>query len=279
MKFCKMNGIGNDYIFVYLPEERVEDPARAARLLSNRYTGIGGDGLVLIGESAKADFSMRIYNADGSEAMMCGNAVRCVGKYVYERGFTQKTTLQIDTLSGVRTLELHNAGHRVHSVTVDMGEPALLPFCGESKVHCPFPVSHGVLTATFVSVGNPHAVVFVNEFQKNTLQTAEEISLSSAFPGGINAEIARVLDRNTLEAVVWERGAGPTQACGTGASAVMYAAYMRGLVGDSVTVRLPGGALEITYSGGRIHMQGTAHYNYTGYTNLLEGDTALLWSN
>lgn len=261
MHFTKMHGLGNDYLYVY--GEAPEDIAALSRRLSDRHFGAGSDGMIYISPSAEADFKMRIFNADGSEAMMCGNGVRCVGKYVYDKGYTDKTFLKIETLSGVKFLQLHVAGGAVKSVTVDMGEAAAQPertlcVCGQTFTYTP------------VSVGNPHAVIFTDDVGSVPLETlGQAIERHPDFSGGVNVEFVQVLSDNALRMRVWERGSGVTMACGTGSCASVAAAVQKGYcpAGQPVTVRLDGGALEITVSQeGRVTMTGPAETVYEGET-------------
>ena len=208
MHFTKMHGLGNDYLYVY---GEPENPSELSIKLSERHFGAGSDGMIWISPSRVADFKMRIFNADGSEAMMCGNGIRCVGKYVYDKGYTDKKQLKIETLSGIRTLDLQVSSGKVKSVTVDMGkavasEDLTLDIEGQS------------LTCTPVSVGNPHAVFFVEDIEKVELtKIGPKIERHEAFPDGVNAEFIQVLGDNELRMRVWERGSGETWACGTGA--------------------------------------------------------------
>lgn len=257
MKFTKMHGLGNDYLYVY-----GEVPANVAELsvrLSERHFGAGSDGMIFISPSDKADFAMRIFNADGSEAKMCGNGIRCVGKYVYDRHHTDKTHLTIDTQSGIRTLDLTVKDGAVASVTVDMGKAEI------SDIMC---VEGAELTP--VSVGNPHAVIFVPDADSAPLETlGPKIEHSDAFPGGVNVEFVSAEGKNALRMRVWERGSGVTMACGTGACASTAAAVARGLCERNVpvSVRLDGGTLHITVADDNsIRMTGPAKFVYEGET-------------
>jgi len=240
VKFTKMHGAGNDYIYINTAVYRIEDPEKAAIRWSNRYTGIGSDGLVLIGPSTIADFSMRIFNSDGSEAMMCGNAARCVGKYVYEKGLTDKHEVSLETLSGIKILKLHIKDSIVDSVTVDMGEPSNITAIdlGESY---PF-------KGTTVNMGNPHLVIFVEDLTTIDLPVIGPILENHPlFPGRINVEFAQVIEKNTLRMRVWERGSGITMACGTGACATAVAAMTQGLTDRKTSVVMDGGTLTIEW--------------------------------
>lgn len=264
MRFCKMNGAGNDYVFMYQPEECVYNPNALSKLISDRHYSVGSDGLVLIDKSDIADFKMRIFNSDGSEAGMCGNAIRCVGRYVYDKGLTDKTELKIETLSGVREVSLKVSNGRVISVLVNMGSPSLIKINGKRAVNYDVMTSYGYITVTPVDIGNPHAVAFFDRIDERALKIIAEISRSPAFPGGVNAEAVRIIDRDNIEMRVYERGSGETLACGTGASAALFAAFLKGYVNDSVTVKLKGGKLKISYLSGKIYMEGDAEYNFEG---------------
>lgn len=261
--FTKMSGAGNDYIYVDTSQFDIRDPEEAARLWSDRHTGIGGDGLVLIGRSPmpEADYTMRIFNADGSEAMMCGNASRCIGKYLYEKGLTDKTRIRLLTLSGVRVLDLHLApGGTVDSVTVDMGVPALENARQFSP--CGDPLPDGV----FVSMGNPHYVIFADDAESVDI-TAEGPLLErhAAFPERSNIEFATVLP-DGIRVRVWERGSGVTMACGTGACATAVAAAMSGRCGRRASIVMDGGTLDIEWreADGHVCMTGPAGFVFEG---------------
>ena len=261
MHFTKMHGLGNDYLYVY--GEVPEDIAALSQRLSDRHFGAGSDGMIYISPSDAADFKMRIFNADGSEAMMCGNGVRCVGKYVYDKGYTDKTFLKIETLSGVKFLQLHVAGGTVKSVTVDMGKAAAQP---ERTLS----VNGRTFAYTPVSVGNLHAVIFTDAVNAVPLETlGPAIERHPDFPGGVNVEFVQVLSGTHLRMRVWERGSGVTMACGTGSCASVAAAVKNGYcrAGQPVTVQLDGGTLEITVSeAGRVTMTGPAETVYEGET-------------
>ncbi len=238
MRFTKMHGLGNDYIYVFGAPESVET---LAVKLSDRHFGIGADGIIVIDRSDKADFSMRIYNADGSEAKMWGNGIRCVGKYVYDKGYTSKTEITVDTLSGIRTLRLNVHSGAVCSVQVDMG----ITEVGETVE---LDIGSEILHAYPVSVGNPHAVTFVEDIEAVDLEKiGPKVEKHGYFPDGVNAEFVQVIDEHTLRMRVWERGSGITMACGTGATASAAAAVKAGYCTSDtpVTVRLDGGELEI----------------------------------
>ncbi len=259
MKFTKMQGLGNDYLYVYgaVPE----DVAALSVRLSDRHFGAGSDGMVYIGPSDSADFSMRIFNADGSEAKMCGNGIRCVGKYVYDKGYTDKKSLTIETLSGIKTLGLHTSFGKVRSVTVDMGTVAV-------GSDLELDLGWDKLTCTPVSVGNPHAVVFVGDAEAAPVSVlGPKIENHSLFPDRINAEFVQVLSDSKLRMRVWERGSGITMACGTGACASAAAAVSKGFCIPDVpiTVVLDGGQLEIVVTdGSSVFMTGPAEFVYEG---------------
>ncbi len=255
MHFTKMHGLGNDYLYVF-----GEAPSNAAELsvrLSERHFGAGSDGMIWICPSEIADFKMRIFNADGSEAKMCGNGIRCVGKYVYEKGYTPKTHLEIETLSGIRNLDLHIENEKVTSVTVDMGQTV----CGEA-------IDIPPLRCISVSVGNPHAVFFVKNAEDIPLtELGPVIEHHDKFPGGVNVEFANAIDLHTLRMRVWERGSGVTMACGTGACATVAAAVQCGLCrsNEDIHVILDGGTLTIKMTDdNRAIMTGPAEIIYEG---------------
>lgn len=273
-----MHGAGNDYIYVNTLSCDVPDPAAAAVRWSDRHTGIGGDGLVLIDapKAAGADFSMRIFNADGSEAMMCGNAARCVGKYLYCKGMTRSTTIRLETLSGVKTLSLHLDGDGVEGVTVDMLEPAFdvpsqyVPaLCGKAGGW----LSAGgrEFTGTFVSMGNPHFVIFADDLDEaDVARYGSVLEHHEAFPSGCNIEFARAEGAGRLRARVWERGSGVTMACGTGACAVAVAAVLTGRSGRSVDVVMDGGTLNVKWDAAdnHVYLTGGACFVFEGEVEL-----------
>ena len=239
IRFTKMHGCGNDYIYVDTMQYPIADPVQASILWSDRHKGIGSDGLVLIGASPipEADYSMRIFNADGSEAMMCGNASRCIGKYLYERGLTTQTKIRLLTNSGIKTLNLHVRNGVVESVTVDMGTPQL-----ENPEQ--FVISRGLDKGTFVSMGNPHYVIFTDNLDQ-VGETGRILELHPAFPQRCNIEFARVENDGIIRTRVWERGSGITQACGTGACATAVAAFITGRAGRQSQIVMDGGTLNI----------------------------------
>lgn len=263
-----MHGIGNDYIYVNCFEETVNDPEKVSVYVSDRRKGIGSDGLVLIMPSGKADFKMRIFNADGSEAMMCGNATRCIGKYVYDKGMTAKTEITLETNSGIKYLKLFPENGRVEYVEVDMGKAVLVPrdipvnSDKERFISEPVEVGGKEYGITCVSMGNPHAVVFLDGINALDLEKiGPEFENHALFPDRINTEFIEPVDENTLNMRVWERGSGETFACGTGACASVVAAVLNGLCkrDSEITVHLRGGDLKITYcSDGKVIMKGPA---------------------
>lgn len=263
--FTKMHGCGNDYIYVDTMSHPIADPAKAAILWSDRHKGIGSDGLVLIGESSipEADYSMRIFNADGSEAMMCGNASRCIGKYLYERGLTEKTEIRLLTLSGIKILRLQIASGIVESVTVDMGEPTL-----EDMTQ--FLGNRGLSQGTFVSMGNPHYVIFTDDVNQ-VEEKGRVLENHPAFPQRCNIEFAHVEEDGTIRTRVWERGSGITQACGTGACATAVAAALTGKAGRTSQIVMDGGTLSIEWreSDNHVYMTGPATFVYDGEIELL----------
>ena len=277
MKFTKMQGLGNDYVYVNCMEQMVEDAAETARRVSDRHFGIGSDGLILICPSDKADFEMRMYNADGSRGEMCGNGIRCVGKYVYDYGLTAKTSLSVETLGGIKHLFLEVEDGKVSLVKVDMGpailEPEKIPVTAEGSrvVDEPLQVDGKTFRMTCVSMGNPHAVIYVDDVQGMDLEkTGPSFENHERFPNRINTEFAHVLDRNTVEMRVWERGSGETLACGTGACAVAVASILNGYTEDQVTVRLLGGDLKIEWDreANKVYMTGPAEVVFDGEIRL-----------
>lgn len=254
MKFVKMHGCGNDYVFVNGICEEVLHPQEIAVRISDRHFGVGSDGLVVILPSEQADFRMQMYNADGSEAQMCGNAIRCLAKYVYDTGLTDKTMLTIETKAGLRSLWLTLSGGKVSEVKVNMGTPVTaaeqIPVIAKNSPVVAEPVAvtghSGFMTC--VSMGNPHAVFFTEDLETLDLHTIGPLyERHERFPERINVEFVKVLDRQTLQMRVWERGSGETLACGTGACAGVYAAILNGYTEDTVLVKLSGGELQIEF--------------------------------
>lgn len=274
MKFSKMHGIGNDYIYVNCFEETVNEPEKVSVIVSDRRFGIGSDGLVLIMPSDKADFRMRIFNADGSEAMMCGNATRCIGKYVYDMGLTEKTDVTLETNSGIKYLRLFVTDGKVESVEVDMNKAILKPSDIPVDSSLDLFVSQPVMVEgkeerlTCVSMGNPHAVMFTENIDSLNLEKiGPSFENHELFPNRINTEFVEVIDRNTLKMRVWERGSGETFACGTGACATVVAAVLNDFCpyDEEILVHLRGGDLRITYKkDGTVMMTGPATYVFEG---------------
>ena len=274
MYFTKMQGLGNDYIYVNGITEHIREPEKLARRLSDRHFGIGSDGLILIQPSRQADFRMEIYNADGSRAEMCGNGIRCLGKYVYDRGLTDKKELSVETLAGIRKLWLEtDEEDKITQVTVDMGYPVFqadkIPIISEHArvIQEPITIQHMEYRMTGVSMGNPHAVVWVNRVQRLDLERlGPEFEYHGRFPRRVNVEFAQVVDREHITARVWERGAGETLACGTGACAVAAAGVLNDLTERHVTVKLIGGELSVLWdeTDGKIYMTGSAVTVYDG---------------
>ena len=266
MKFTKMQGIGNDYVYIDCFKERVSDPSAAAVKLSDRHFGVGSDGLILICPSDRADCRMDMYNADGSRGAMCGNGIRCVGKYVYDHGIVNKTSISVETLAGIRQLELHAEGGKVTSVTVDMGRPVLTSGIGE-----PIEAAGRRWHFTGISMGNPHAVIFGGDPAKLAIsEIGPEFESHPRFPDRVNTEFVKVLDRGHMKMRVWERGSGETLACGTGACACLAAAVLNGLTDRRARVELLGGALDILWDGeqDRIFMTGPAEEVFRGEIDL-----------
>lgn len=279
LKFTKMHGISNDYIYINAFEYDITDPEALSVKLSDRRTGIGGDGIILVCPSDIADAKMRIFNADGSEAKMCGNGIRCVGKFVYDKGLVSpdRTTVTIDTLSGVKTLELTVGNGKVKTARVDMGaailDPADIPavYDGDRMIDAPLTVNGKEWKVTAVSMGNPHCVTFVDDVDGLELEKiGPDFENHSAFPDRVNTEFVKVIDDHTLKMRVWERGSGETWACGTGACATAVAAVENGYCkkGDDITVRLRGGDLVINYTDDTVIMTGPA-------TTVFEGEVEI----
>ncbi|MCL2843354.1 MAG: diaminopimelate epimerase [Oscillospiraceae bacterium] len=274
MKFTKMQGLGNDYVYVNCFEEGVFDRAALARRVSDRHFGVGGDGLICICPSKRADFWMDMYNADGSSSQMCGNGIRCVGKFVYDNGLTDKTTITVESGGEIKTLELHVADGAVQSVRVDMGKPILQPALipvdaeGDTFINQPLAVQGKRYMATCVSMGNPHAVVFVEDAAGLDLAAiGPDFEHHLLFPERVNTEFVQVVDQSTLLMRVWERGSGETLACGTGACASVVAGVLNGLCNNTATVKLLGGELEICWDRagtGSVYMTGPAETVFVG---------------
>lgn len=273
MKFTKMHGISNDYIYINGATEKIYNPSDVAIKLSDRHTGIGSDGIVMILPSKTCDFRMRMFNSDGSEAEMCGNASRCVGKYVYDKGLTKKTKVSLETLAGKKILNLHVVDGKVDMVTVDMGEPILrgvdIPtiFDLPTVVSQPIVVSGKKILTTCVSMGNPHSVVYVEDVDSLDLEKiGPSYECHPAFPHKTNTEFVEIISRNEVKMRVWERGAGETMACGTGACAVAVASVLNGFTDRDVRVKLRGGDLQIKWDDddNHVYMTGPATTVYEG---------------
>ncbi|CCY13299.1 diaminopimelate epimerase [Eubacterium sp. CAG:146] len=280
MKFTKMHGIGNDYVYVNCFEESVKNPAEVSKFVSDRHFGIGSDGLILISPSAIADFRMNIYNADGSQAEMCGNGIRCVAKYVYDYGLTDKTEISVETLAGIKYLRLQVENGKVASVEVNMGAPILEPkeisvAVEESPVvNVPVEVKGKIYHMTCVSMGNPHAIIFMNNVKDLDIAAiGPYFENHTVFPKRTNTEFVEVLDRNTVNMRVWERGSDETLACGTGACATTVACILNDKTENEVTVHLLGGDLKIRWDreANQVYMTGPATVVFDGEITLPDG--------
>ena len=286
MKFTKMHGCGNDYVYVDCTKEVIPNISETAIRVSDRHFGIGSDGLILIKASDVADFEMDMYNADGSRGKMCGNGIRCVAKYVYDHGLTDKTTITVNTLSGIKTLKLTVEDGKVSKVRVDMGEPELIPaqvpvkasVLGladdrrEAIVAEPLEIKGRSYDITCVSMGNPHCITFIGEDVRDfpLEEVGPVFEKHELFPERINTEFINVIDKDHLRMRVWERGSGETLACGTGACAVAVASYLNGFTGRSVDIELLGGHLEVVYDEKTNHvfMTGPATEVFSGEIDL-----------
>jgi diaminopimelate epimerase len=277
MKFTKMQGAGNDYVYVNGFVEQVADPAQLAIAISDRHFGIGSDGLVLILPSEMCDFRMRMFNSDGSESEMCGNATRCIAKYVYENGLTDKTAISLETGAGIKLLNLNLEDNKVTSVRVDMGEPILAPkqipinLDEPRVVNYPIALEGKKVNITAVSMGNPHAVIFLDTLEELDIQkSGPKVERHPLFPRRTNTEFAQIVSPTHIKMRVWERGAGETLACGTGACATAVAAVLNGKTERNVTLELLGGNLEIEWSetDNHVYMTGPA-------VTVFEGDFLL----
>lgn len=274
MKFTKMHGAGNDYIYVNAILERIDNPSELAVKLSDRHFGIGSDGLVLIMLSKDADFRMRMFNADGTEAEMCGNASRCIGKYVYEKGLTKKTSLTLETKAGFKKLELQVENGVVHSVCVDMGEPILEPalipvnLTGDYAIGIPVLIDEVSYEMNCISMGNPHAVIFMKDIDSlNLPQLGPKFEYNVLFPKRTNTEFVEIIDKGHARMRVWERGAGETLACGTGACAVLVAGVLSGHLQREALIDLRGGSLQIEWNKQNNHV-----YMTGGAVTVFEGE-------
>lgn len=277
MFFTKMEGCGNDYVYVDCTKETLNNPKEVARRVSDRHFGIGSDGLILIKSSDRADFFMEMYNADGSQSPMCGNGIRCVGKFVYDKGLTSKTSISVDTLAGIKYLDLNVKDGKVATVKVNMGKPVLEPkqipviTDNSTVINETITVSGRDYRMTCVSMGNPHAVVFVDSTENFPVEAVGPLFENhERFPERVNTEFAEVVDRTHMKMRVWERGSGETWACGTGTCATVVAAVLNGLCDASVEVKLLGGTLWITWDreNDLIYMEGPA-------TTVFEGEIQL----
>ena len=277
MKFTKMQGIGNDYVYVNCFEEKVEDPAALAKFVSDRHFGIGSDGLILIKPSKNADFTMDMYNADGSQGEMCGNGIRCVAKYVYDKGLTDQQQISIETLAGIKYLDLTVEDGKVVLVRVDMGEPELIaekiPVIADSEkvIDAPIEIDGTTYHMTCVSMGNPHCVVFMDDVENFEIEkTGSLFENYKDFPKRINTEFVKVIDEHTLQMRVWERGSGETLACGTGACATAVAAILNEHCNGEILIHLLGGDLKIEWDKETNHvfMTGPAAISFEGEINL-----------
>lgn len=276
IKFTKMQGLGNDYVYIDNIHKKIDDLSCLAKLMSNRHFGIGSDGIILIEKSNIADFKMRMFNQDGSEAEMCGNGIRCVGKFVYDKGLTNKTEITIETLAGIKKLELNVKEKQVETVKVDMGEPILeanlIPVLSNKN-----PVKDLRIKAkdrefvfTCVSMGNPHAITIVNDVENFEVEKyGKEIETNTLFPNKTNVEFVEIKDSNNIKMRVWERGAGETLACGTGACASVVACSLNKLTSRNVTVELLGGKLQIEWNekDNHVYMSGPAVTVFDGEWN------------
>jgi len=273
MRFTKMHGLGNDYVYVNCFEEKVRDAPALARAVSDRHRGVGSDGLILICPSDRADVRMEMYNADGSRGQMCGNGIRCLAKYAYEHGLVRRTPVRVETDAGILTLDLSLEGDRVRQVRVNMGRPRLDPadlpttLSANQMVDHPMDVRGRILPMTCVSMGNPHAVLFVESLDLIDLpRDGAILENHPVFPERCNVHFARVNGRSDVTMVSWERGSGATQACGTGASAVCVAGVLTNRTDRRVLVHLPGGDLSIEWSEADdcVYMTGPAEEVFTG---------------
>lgn len=279
MKFTKMHGLGNDYVYVNCFEEKIDNPPAVARFVSDRHFGIGSDGLIMINPSKTADFEMEMYNADGSRGEMCGNGIRCVAKYVYDYGLTDKTQISVETLGGIKYLDLTVEDGKVSLVKVDMGKPELeadlIPIISEREqvIDEPIEVDGKEYHMTGVSMGNPHAVIYVDDVKGLDLEKiGPKFENHERFPKRINTEFVHCIDRQTVEMRVWERGSGETLACGTGACAVAVSSILNNLTDIQVTVKLLGGDLQIEWDRekDRVFMTGPATVVFDGVIDITE---------
>ena len=273
MKFTKMEGCGNDYVYVNGFDYKIDNPNELSKKVSDRHFGIGSDGLIIINPSNVADFKMSMYNADGSEGKMCGNGIRCVAKFVYDYGMTDKDVITVETLSGIKTLKLTIDKGKVSLVRVDMGMPIIrakdVPVISEKEtvIDEPIEILGKQYNITCVSMGNPHAVTFIEDTEHFDIEKIGScFENHHMFPDRINTEFIQIIDRNTIKMRVWERGSGETLACGTGACASVVACVLNNLTENKVTVKLLGGDLEIEYNEDEntVYMTGPARIAFTG---------------
>lgn len=282
MKFTKMHGIGNDYVYVNCFQEKVDNPSEVAKFVSDRHFGVGSDGLILIKPSQIADCEMDMYNLDGSQGAMCGNGIRCVAKYVYDYGIVPKTTLRIATKSGIKELNLTVENGKVSLVRVNMGSPILeaskIPVVSDQSqaVNQPIKVNGHTYYFTGVSMGNPHAVVYLDDVDNLDIEKiGPAFEKHPVFPDRVNTEFVKVIDRKTLKMRVWERGSGETLACGTGACAVAVSSILNNLTGEEVTVKLLGGDLKIHWDRleNLVYMTGPATTVFDGKSRFPDPNT------
>ncbi|MGB3160987.1 MAG: diaminopimelate epimerase [Carnobacterium sp.] len=277
MDFIKMHGIGNDYVYVNDLDEKITNPEAVSLFVSDRHFGIGSDGLILIRPSNRADFMMQMYNADGSQGAMCGNGIRCFSKFVHDEGLTDKETLTVETKSGIKTIELKKEGNKITGARVAMGKPILntkeipMVWSGKECINEPLLVNGKMYQVTAVSMGNPHVVTFVKDTKEIEIEKiGPYFEHHELFPKQVNTEFIRIIDNETIEMRVWERGSGETLACGTGACAAVVAAHLNGHTGRKVTVKLLGGDLLVEWNDktGVIYMSGSATTVYKGTIDL-----------
>lgn len=279
IKFTKMQGCGNDYVYVNCMDKLIDNPGRVSQYISDRHFGIGSDGLILICPSDVADFGMAMYNADGSEGKMCGNGVRCIAKYVYEYGLTDKEQITLETKSGIKYIDMDIEDGKVRMVKVDMGAPVLKPAeipvkadsSMDSFINQPLNVNGRTFMVTCVSMGNPHAVVFIDDTKNLDIRKyGPEFEKHPAFPEQVNTEFVQVISRSEINMRVWERGSGETLACGTGTCASVVACVLNGKTDERVTVHLLGGDLLIEYNkdNGTVWMTGPAEIVFDGEIEL-----------
>ncbi len=284
IKFTKMEGLGNDYVYIDCTKQDIENKQDLAKFVSDRHFGIGSDGLILIKNSSLADFKMQMFNSDGTEAEMCGNGIRCVGKFVYDKGLTDKTNLKIETLAGIKILQLNIENNKVKTVKVDMGEPILesklIPaqngkiFTSKENINfykVNINVNEKLNELTCVSMGNPHAIEFMDDIKNLEIEKyGPIIEKDDHFPNKINVEFIEIVNENNIKMRVWERGSGETLACGTGACASVVASVLNGYINRNVTVELLGGNLEIEWNkqDNHIYMTGPAKTVFEGELNI-----------